>query len=106
VSQTSWYVLIEHHVNNSYQEWTVKAATSSGDDIAQAREALLDLARRYRPTQPWRPRRRQIFAIGEDSFLVVVTGRMSTRQFRVSLARLVSDEPEATDTLMPTQAEG
>ncbi|MGW4463774.1 hypothetical protein [Micromonospora sp. NPDC004704] len=97
MDELGWYVIVEENLSHGdYRNWRVSEVKPAGHDLVAARAVAMNTARQHVPTHPMSPRRRQIFAVSEENLLVIVTGRTTSFQFRVSLARLVHDEPERT----------
>lgn len=89
---TQYVLVVEQTVGNSDRFWwTVRPepVALTATTRAQAREAALDLARRFEPENPWRKLDRTILRQSEDSFIVVIHGATKAFHFRVSVAEQV-----------------
>jgi hypothetical protein len=91
-----WRVLVEETVGfgRDSQRWEVtRVQPQSSRD--EARRAAGILAESYRPEHPRSPRNRCVYQVGEDTWLVRLSGMTSDYHFRIYAARLVggSDTP-------------
>lgn len=83
-----WTVIIEESVGYYRRSMSWKIThTRTFADLELARTAALEWARDYRPRHPSSPKGREVFQVGEDTWLVNVEGMITTFHFRVNLAR-------------------
>ncbi|WP_027345707.1 hypothetical protein [Hamadaea tsunoensis] len=86
-----WHAIVEDNAGSGqYARWRIARTVDLGPDRAPALAGAQQIAATYNPPHPWRPQWRQVYEHGEDGWLVVVVGSMSTSHFRVSLVRLIS----------------
>jgi hypothetical protein len=85
-----WRVIVEETVGfgrDSHRwEITQVQACPSRDE---ARRAASIMAESYRPEHPASPRNRCVYQIGEDTWMIRVSGITSDYHFRVYAARLI-----------------
>ena len=89
---TEWHVLVEETVGvgRESHRWMFTRTWP----CANREEALrlgVRVAGEYKPEHPMSPKDRRIFQVGEDSWLVQVTGATADFHFRVSVARLLGE---------------
>ena len=85
-----WWILVEENLNKN--RWRVSHREAAGDDPEQAVARARQLAREFRPANPYSIRGRQAFELSEHSWLVLVRGAVTEYQFRVSLGELLASD--------------
>jgi hypothetical protein len=83
-----WVVIEEMRGAGQGRVWQLSSMVPVGERDAAAALALR-LAHEHAPAYPWSPLERRVLRVGEDGYLVIVTGRTSTFHFRVTLGELV-----------------
>jgi hypothetical protein len=92
----TWYALVEEN--------TFMSGITAGDTYAwrvsqmiplppgaDPAELAKDVAFRFQPVRPSMPRRRSVFRINDESFLVRIEGATSVHHFRVTMAEHVAE---------------
>ena len=82
-----WHVLVEETVGGREGRWTL-TKTLPCKDQDDARRRAHTMAGGYQPEHPMSPRGRRVFQIGDDTWLVRVSGVTSEFHFRLSVGRL------------------
>lgn len=91
MDECQWCVVVEENVGCvKEQRWEPTRSRLVGD-LAAARAKALHLARTYRPHHPSKERGRRVLRVGENSYLVILSGRWSDFHFRVHVGELVTD---------------
>jgi hypothetical protein len=91
IPPNQWYVLIEEDMTTrGFRQWSMTGIQPAGPDLEHARRLAADAALMYKPQNPKRPRGRQVFQTGADSWLVVVAGATERFHFRVSVGLLTA----------------
>ncbi|GAB1509754.1 hypothetical protein JCM33774_17950 [Actinophytocola sp. KF-1] len=83
----AWYVLLEETAGfgrDSYR-WMLTRKTRC-EDRDKARTLAYSLAKEYKPEHPMNQRGREVFQIGNDTWVVEVAGATTDFHFRVSVA--------------------
>jgi hypothetical protein len=86
----AWFVLLEETTGfgrDSYR-WTLTKKTPC-KDRDEARTLAYVMAKEYEPQHPMNQRGRQIFQIGNDTWIVEVSGATADFHFRVSAAAML-----------------
>jgi hypothetical protein len=82
-----WYVLVEETIGSGEsQRWSLTSIRSFEGRDQALREAAMS-AREFVPRHPSMERKRRIFRVGDDTWVVYVEGAMRTYHFRVCVAR-------------------
>ncbi|NUT06497.1 MAG: hypothetical protein HOV76_23765 [Hamadaea sp.] len=85
----NWYALIEENSGGGDSaKWRLTKTRVLGPDRATALELAAETAATHRPVHPAQEKGRQVFRLGDDTWIVVVEGAMSTWHFRVTVAVL------------------
>lgn len=82
-----WFVLVEETVGfgrDAYRWRLTKKSQRADRD--EARTYAYSLAKEYQPEHPMSPRGREIYQIGNDTWVVEVAGATTDFHFRVSVA--------------------
>ena len=83
----SWCVLIEENLGRAEdQRWSLSDVRTF-DSRDDALDAAWHSAREYEPQHPAFEKKREIYRIGEDTWLVWLQGATRAYHFRVSVAR-------------------
>ena len=89
----TWFVLVEETSGGGeYQTWSLADVWPAGG-YEEAVQTARRLAFSYRPGRPRKPRLRSVFQSGDDCWIVVVEGAVSSGHFRVTVARWLGDGP-------------
>ncbi len=62
-----------------------------------------DVAFRFQPVRPARPKRRSVFRINDESFLVRIEGATTVHHFRVTMAEHVAELDAKGQPISPDQ---
>src|SRR5882762_274776 len=82
-----WYVLIEETIGaGEGQRWSLTKILEF-DHRADALKKAVDMAKDYQPRHPTMERRRKIFRVGEDTWVVWLEGATRSYHLRISVAR-------------------
>lgn len=86
-----WTVIIEESLGffRRSMSWRI-THTRTFADLELARTAALEWARDYSPRHPVSPKGREVYQVGEDTWLVNIEGMVASFHFRVSLARAIT----------------
>ncbi|MCP2329210.1 hypothetical protein HDA40_007717 [Hamadaea flava] len=90
-----YFALLEESTGGKgqYANWKLTNLFDLGLEREAAVAGALQLARTYKPRHPWSDRGRRIFEHGLDSWVVIVEGATSSHHFRLSLTRLLAEQP-------------
>jgi hypothetical protein len=102
-SEASWHVLLEETAVLGDEYWISRIERVEGD-AERARERALELAKSHERLV--RERKRSIFRMGDDSFMVVVENDTLRERFRVSVGELVHVEEHVEDAPIPDDESG
>ncbi len=86
----AWFVLLEETASSGMDSYRWMLTKKSRCADREARRLAYWLAREYEPVHPTSQRGRQVFQIGNDTWVVEVAGAMSDFHFRVSVAALLA----------------
>lgn len=90
------YAVVVEEMRRRNGQWRISLIQPVGGGLAEARAAGRNIAFNHQPESAGRKRRRDVYQLGEDSWLIIynapwLTG--ATAHFRVSVARYVGSVP-------------
>ncbi|MEU6087375.1 hypothetical protein ABZ865_11305 [Streptomyces sp. NPDC047085] len=97
-SEASWHVLLEETAVLGDEYWISSIERVEGN-AERARERALELAKSHERLV--HEKKRSIFRMGDDSFMVVVENDTSRARFRVSVGELIHTEERVEDEPVP-----
>ena len=84
------YAVIVEEKKRRNGAWHISLVQPVGGDLAEARAAGQNIAFQHQPETARRKERRDVYQLGEDSWLITYNGRLGgAGHFRVSVARYI-----------------